>query len=357
VRAASRFASQLVAWFQQNKRDLPWRRARDPYAIWISEIMLQQTQVKTVIPYWERWMRELPTIASLANAKEQLVLKLWEGLGYYSRARNAQRAARQIVTRDDGSFPSKFEDILELPGIGRYTAGAIASIAFGLATPIVDGNVARVLARFLGLRGDPKSKETSAALWDAAEKVVKPAQEFGACGDLNEALMELGATVCLTRQPKCAECPVQQKCFARIRGKTNELPEIRARAASEKRVFRAALVRRGERILLRQRAANLVNGGFWELPNIEAKKERPAQSFQRLFGVTDLSPKSLCEVKHTIMRFRISLELFEISDSGLHGGKFMNANEIGAFPLVSSHRKALERCGYLKGVKQKQEKT
>jgi adenine-specific DNA glycosylase len=142
-----------------------------------------------------------------------------------------------------------------------------------------------------------------------------------------------------------------------MHGRTGELPEIAARAASEKRVFRAALVRRGERILLRQRAANLVNGGFWELPNIEAKKERPAQSFQRLFGVTDLRPKSLCEVKHTIMRFRISLEVFELSDSGLHGGKFLSEREISALPLVSSHRKALEKCGYLKGVKQKQEKT
>ena len=319
--------------------------------------MLQQTQVKTVIPYWERWMRELPTIASLANAKEQRVLKLWEGLGYYSRARNAQRAARRIVTRDGGSFPSKFEDILELPGIGRYTAGAIASIAYGLATPIVDGNVARVLTRFLGLRGDPKSKETSAALWSATGKLVKAAHEFGACGDLNEALMELGATICVPREPNCAECPVQQKCFARIHGKTTELPEIGARAVSEKRIFRAALVRRGERILLRERAPDLVNGGFWELPNIEAKKERPAQSFQRLFGGANVSLKSLCEVKHTIMRFRISLELFEVSGEGLHGGKFLNQREINALPLVSSHRKVLEKCGYLNGVKQKQEKT
>src|SRR3954465_332219 len=154
----------LLHWFDKNARDLPWRRTRDPYAIWISEVMLQQTQVKTVIPYWERWMRELPTVARLAKAKPERVLKLWEGLGYYSRARNLQKAAQLIIAEHDRVFPREFEKVLDLPGIGRYTAGAICSIAFGAPKPIVDGNVARVLARYLGIRGDPKSSETNAAL-------------------------------------------------------------------------------------------------------------------------------------------------------------------------------------------------
>src|SRR5690349_4448454 len=191
----------LLAWFAANARELPWRRTKDPYAIHVSEIMLQQTQVKTVIPYWERWMRELPTIEALAKAKPDRVLKLWEGLGYYSRARNLQKAAQLILAGHDGVFPGDLEKILGLPGIGPYTAGAISSIAFGLPAPIVDGNVTRVLARYLGIRGDPKSRETKNALWEAAGRLVNAAHDLNACGDFNEALMELGATVCLPHQP------------------------------------------------------------------------------------------------------------------------------------------------------------
>ena len=357
VRAASRFASQLVAWFGQNKRDLPWRRTRDPYAIWVSEIMLQQTQVKTVIPYWERWMRELPAISALANARPERVLKLWEGLGYYSRARNLQKAAMQILQKLGGVFPNRFEEILELPGVGRYTAGAIGSIAFGLATPIVDGNVARVLARYLGLRGDPKSRETNAALWESAAQLVKAAHDFGACGDLNEGLMELGATLCLPRQPECVRCPVQQKCFARRNGKTGELPEIPARPASEARVFRAALIRKDGKILVRQRPEGVVNAGFWELPNIEARRETPAQSFQRLFGRAEFNLKRLCDVKHTIMRFRISLEVFALDADRVPDCKWLGINILGSIPLVNAHRRALGKLGYLKGLPHEQQKT
>jgi A/G-specific adenine glycosylase len=357
VRAASCFASQLVAWFRLNKRDLPWRRTSDPYAIWVSEIMLQQTQVKTVIPYWERWIRELPSVAALAKAKPERVLKLWEGLGYYSRVRNLQKAAQQIVQKHGGVFPSRFEEILELPGVGRYTAGAIGSIAFGLATPIVDGNVARVLARYLGLRGDPKSRETNAALWESAARLVKAAHDFGACGDLNEALMELGATVCLPRQSECVRCPVQQKCFARKNGQTGELPEIAARPASEARVFRAALIRRGGKILVRQRPEGVVNAGFWELPNIEAGRETPAQSFQRLFGGSEFSSERLCDVKHTIMRFRISLEIFALEAGRGSDCKWLKTINLGSVPLVNAHRRALAKLGYLKGLAHEQQKT
>src|SRR5687767_5339189 len=173
--------------------------------------MLQQTQVKTVIPYWQRWMREMPTIEALASAKEHRVLKLWEGLGYYSRARNLQKAAQMIVRESGGVFPKAYEEILELPGVGRYTAGAIGSIAFGLAAPIVDGNVARVLTRYLGIVGDPKSRATREELWQAAAKLVRATE---ACGDLNEGLMELGATICLPTKPECARCPVRMRCYA-----------------------------------------------------------------------------------------------------------------------------------------------
>jgi A/G-specific adenine glycosylase len=350
VRAASRFASQLVAWFRVNKRDLPWRRTRDPYAIWVSEVMLQQTQVKTVIPYWERWMRELPMILSLARAKPERVLKLWEGLGYYSRARNLQKAAQQIVATHGGIFPNSYEAILELSGIGRYTAGAIASIAFGLATPIVDGNVARVLARYLGLRGDPKSRDASAALWESAERLVRAAREQDACRELNEGLMELGATICVPTQPNCAACPISARCFAFNNDATSRFPEIAPRKKSEVRIFRAALIRVGEKILLRQRGDGDVNGGFWELPNLEAKDESAVETLRTLVRKPKINFTRLCDVKHTIMNHRITTEVFEVDGVGVCRGKLFGIRELAALPLVSAHRKALVKAGYLNSL-------
>jgi A/G-specific adenine glycosylase len=352
VRVASRFASQLIAWFRVNKRDLPWRRTRDPYAIHVSEVMLQQTQVKTVIPYWERWMRELPTIRSLARAKPERVLKLWEGLGYYSRARNLQKAAQEIVAKHGGIFPNTFQAILELPGIGRYTAGAIGSIAFGLPTPIVDGNVARVLARYLGIRGDPKNRETSAALWETAGALVKSAHEDNACGELNEALMELGATVCLPRQPRCDDCPAQKKCFAWKNGNVNELPEVAARVATRARVFRAALVRDGDGIWMRQRPEGVVNGGFWELPNVEAFGEGPEASFNRDFGGAKSGLERLCDVKHTITRYRMVLEVYGGFGSASSGCKLLLPKDFNKVPIVNAHRKALARLGLIGASKE-----
>ena len=351
VRAASRFASQLIAWFRENKRDLPWRRTRDPYAIWVSEIMLQQTQVKTVIPYWERWMRELPTVRSLAKAQPDRVLKLWEGLGYYSRARNLQKAAHVIVANHRGLFPNDFESILGLPGIGRYTAGAIGSIAFGLPTPIVDGNVARVLTRYLGIFGDPKSRATSAALWAAAGALVKAAHETNACGDLNEGLMELGATVCLPKQPLCHACPVRARCFAWRNGKTDGLPEIAARPVAVERVFRAALIREGEGIWMRRRPAGVVNAGFWELPNVEASGEAVEASLARMFGRKKLRVKRLCDVKHTITRFRMVLEVYDGFSNALADCKLLCINDFNTLPIVNAHRKALTRLGLIAAPK------
>jgi len=168
--------ASLLDWFVGGARDLPWRRTLDPYAIWISEIMLQQTQVKTVIPYWDRWLRELPDVAALAAAPSEKVLKLWEGLGYYTRARNLQKAAQQIVAKHKGAFPADFDDILALPGIGRYTAGAISSIAFNQAAPILDGNVIRVLTRLFGPRDNPREKVANARLWNLAEQLVEAAE-------------------------------------------------------------------------------------------------------------------------------------------------------------------------------------
>ena len=324
-----RFARTLVTWFRANQRDLPWRHTRDPYAIHVSEIMLQQTQVKTVIPYWERWMRELPNIETLATASPEKVLKLWEGLGYYSRARNLQRAAQQIVSKHDGKFPTDPTQILELAGIGRYTAGAIASIAFGRPQPIVDGNVARVLARFLGIRGDPKSKETSAAFWTAAAQLVQSTRN---CSDLNQGLMELGATICTPRQPNCPACPLKKDCYARQRNIIDRLPEIAPRQPATARIFRAELSRQKGHIFLRKRPENVVNSGFWEMPNFEVAA--PARR-----GV-------LCRIKHTITRYKMTLEVVEL-ERHKGGGQWVDLNQISRLPLVSSHRKAFEAMGLL----------
>ncbi len=220
---------RLLLWFRANARELPWRRTRDPYAVWVSEIMLQQTQVATVIPYYERWMEALPNVRSLARVSSQRLHKLWEGLGYYTRVRNMQKAARQICREHGGVFPEHFEEVLALPGIGRYTAGAISSIAFNKPTPIVDGNVMRVLTRLFGIASDPRATVTNARLWQLAAALVevaartgvarparqeqarergsrakmKDAHEDPACSHLNQSLMELGATVCTPRRPDC----------------------------------------------------------------------------------------------------------------------------------------------------------
>jgi A/G-specific adenine glycosylase len=329
VFSEGKLAGRVVKWFRVHQRDLPWRHTRDPYAIWVSEIMLQQTQVKTVIPYWERWMRELPTIQTLADAAPETVLKLWEGLGYYSRARNLQSAARQIVARHNSNFPKLLPEILELPGVGRYTAGAVASIAFGLPTPIVDGNVARVFTRHLGLRGDPKSWETNQALWSVAERLVGATS---ACSDLNQGLMELGATVCLPRQPLCGSCPIKKGCFAVENQMTQALPEIAPRRAATSRTFRANLIRNNGHILLQKRPEGVVNSGFWEMPNSEVN--------------TVLKQGALCRIKHTITRYRMTLEVVE-SKEVERNGSWISLTQLPALPIVSSHKKALQKLGLM----------
>ncbi len=317
--------------------------------------MLQQTQVKTVIPYWERWMRELPTVRFLAAADSDRVLSLWEGLGYYSRARNLQKSAREIVARHRGVFPSDFYQILDLPGIGRYTAGAIASIAFGQPAPIVDGNVARVLCRWLGLRGDPKTNPTRDLLWENAAALVKASTDPSA---LNQGLMELGATICLPRVPLCGQCPVASGCYARKNALVEELPFVAKPTASTARLFRAALIRKNGDILLRRRPAGVVNAGFWEMPNLEAMGEAQSKTFQALCGGPVSKLKKVCVVKHTITRYRLTLEVYEIEAAlSLPAGNWHPANSLDQIPLVNSHRKALQKIKCGDSLRMKQAKT
>ena len=396
-RQLKRLASALLKWFSENARDLPWRRTCDPYAIWVSEIMLQQTQVKTVIPYWKRWLRELPTIKSVANASPDKIHKLWEGLGYYTRARNLRKAAQQIVTRQDAiskssrsrglsrrsetqtdnetqikkkleipsafarlrrdkhvvsyKFPENFDNVLALPGIGRYTAGAICSIAFDQPVPILDGNVIRVLTRMFGISQNPREKKTNARLWKLAEELVgravpSPPRRGGDTAPyhsfLNQSLMELGALVCAPRNPRCLICPVKKLCAAFRENRVNELPNFGKRTPVAARHFVAFIAERKGRFLVRRRPAGVVNTHLWEFPNVEIAPSQGGsgrksahyfrtKSQSRLtsaatnglvvraaknlgFELSNAEP--LCTVKHSITRYRITLEAFRANLGG-----------------------------------------
>jgi A/G-specific adenine glycosylase len=404
ARAHGRLASALIDWFLTNARDLPWRRTLNPYAIWVSEIMLQQTQVKTVIPYFERWMRELPAVESLANTSSEKIHKLWEGLGYYTRVRNMQKAACVIVERHGGKFPEEFDDVLALPGIGRYTAGAICSIAFNVPVPILDGNVIRVLSRVFGIRENTRERETNARLWKLADELVQVAEQTslspqrgeglrvrgdvagafqqgpehrdvptphpvegrgrivirssevasalqlsGPCSALNQSLMELGATVCTVRQPKCETCPVAKRCVARRENIVDRLPNLGERTASTARRFAACVIECDGAILVRQRPAGLVNGHLWEFPNVEvALKSSVAATRKHLeaeLGCAISSLMPLATVKHTITRYRISLEAFRGQLNGTvpraEVGKWIPKCELEHLPFTSAHRRIL----------------
>ena len=268
----------LLEWFELNKRDLPWRRTKDPYHIWVSEIMLQQTRVEAVKPYYERFLKNLPTIQDLAEAEEETILKLWEGLGYYSRVRNMQKAAIQIMEEHDGSFPSEHQKILKLKGIGPYTAGAVGSIAFDLPIPAVDGNVLRVMSRLTADSSDI-SLQTTKKEWENRLTEIIPPHEPG---NMNQALMELGATVCLPNgAPKCEICPVRKYCEAYRRNSVLLYPvkaEKKARTIEYLNVF---FCTDGEKIAISKRAAKGLLSRLWELPNANREISIPA-SLQEL---------------------------------------------------------------------------
>ncbi len=265
VTPVSEVGSEIVAFYRRGRRDLPWRRTADPYAVWVSEIMLQQTRVATVIPYFERWLERFPTVEALAAAPLDDVLAMWSGLGYYSRARNLHKGAAEVVARYDGRVPRTVKELRGLPGIGRYTAGAIASIAYGEPEPVLDGNVMRVLARLYAIDDDVKATATQKRLWDLATELV-PAD---APGDFNQGMMELGATVCTPTSPTCLVCPLRERCAARAQGRQDELPNLpRRKKADELPLIDAAaawITRRDKVLLVRRRPGGLF-GGLWELP-------------------------------------------------------------------------------------------
>ena len=290
------FHGALLRWYRRHRRSLPWRGTRDPYRVWVSEIMLQQTRVETVRDYYQRWFRAFPTLAAVARAPVPRVLKLWEGLGYYTRARNLHRAARQMR----GRVPGTVAELRQLPGIGRYTAGAIASIAFGQRAPVVDGNVARVFTRVFA-RTDQH--------WELAEALL-PARD---CGDFNQALMELGALVCLPVQPRCDQCPLRGVC------RRGRLPARRSpplRPVTEYALF----IQRAGKIFLRQRPATGLLAGLWELP-------------------AGTAGKLLLTFRHVITTRQITLRVYAGRAGG--PGRWFSRRQVQALPMAAAHRRAV----------------
>lgn len=329
------FAQDLLSWYDAGHRPLPWRETQDPYAIWVSEIMLQQTRVETVKGYYHRFLSALPNIAALAEAPEQQLLKLWEGLGYYSRVRNMQRAASQIMTQYGGEMPADYEALKKLSGIGPYTAGAIASIAFGLPVPAVDGNVQRVISRVCGVREDVGIPRVGREIFGQA-KALMPADRAGA---FSNAMMELGAMVCLPSLPKCAECPVSAHCDAFREGDADLLP-IKQKARMQRVEQQGlALVFCGERVLVVRRRQRLLQG-LWVFPMWE-----DAQSIAKLgaklreAGLTIGPGKRLGEAKHvfTHIIWEMTLLHFETKKTvPIEDGQWVTLEELLALPMPTA---------------------
>ncbi len=303
----------LLAWWDAGHRDLPWRRTRDPYAIWVSEVMLQQTRVEVARGYWERFLARFPTVAALARAPLDDVLAAWSGLGYYRRARHLHEAARSVAARPLPELPRDPAGLLGLPGFGSYTAGALASIAFDVAVPAVDGNVLRVLSRWLALRSDPRAAPGRRVVEAEARALVEASDRPG---DWNQALMELGAMVCTPSSPRCEGCPVARSCGARALGLVGSIPALRSRRPSVRVRQAAALVRRGGDYLFVRRPEAGTLAGLWELPTIEI--EEGAESGTRLAryvrdrtGLAVTVGASVARVRHTITFHRIEIEARE----------------------------------------------
>jgi len=337
----SRFARTMLNWFHTHRRDLPWRVPMasprgdrpQPYRVLVSEAMLQQTQVATVVSYFKRFMERFPTIQDLSESDEQEVLQLWQGLGYYSRARNLRRAAQIIIQEFNSQIPPEVQQLMTLPGIGRYTAGAIGSIAYGKRAPILDGNVTRVLCRLFAIRENPQDKATRTTLWTLAEKIL-PRKH---CGDFNQSLMELGATICLPRNPACLLCPVRRFCKAFDQGIQNEIPPAKKSKPTPLEHRWTFLIRDPMgRVLIEQRPPKGRWAAMWQFVTIHADTEPVEKSLGRLpVPVISKSLKKLGEVKHQLTHRRYRFEVFEIRAraSVCTGRRWMLRLELDELPM------------------------
>lgn len=341
---------RLQAWFQANRRDLPWRRNRDPYAIWVSEVMLQQTQIATVIPFYLRFMECFPSVADLAAAPEQAVLRQWEGLGYYRRARHLHRAAQVIVNDHGGAFPAEVATAAALPGLGRYTVGAVLSQAYGRRLPVVDANVARVLCRLGAWSGELEQRATQTWLWQTAEALL-PRRDVG---DFNQALMELGQTVCVPRQPTCLLCPLRELCKGRAAGLADSLPRRASKQDTVDVNEVAFVIENGSRLLLCQRKPDAARwANMWELPTsvVESDTPTPAQIkliAHRLTGLTVKQVVPFGTLRYGVTRFRMTLQgLIACQQSGTPCSdqyqdlRWVDEKRLSSYPLSIPQRRLL----------------
>lgn len=344
------FIDALLSWYSKHKRDLPWRKTRDPYCIWISEIMLQQTQVITVIDYYQRFLSKFPTIQSLAQAPLEEVLAQWSGLGYYSRARNLQKAAQIIVEKHEGKFPQNPEDILALPGIGRYTLGALASIAFEQALALVDGNVIRVYSRLFAWKGSPSETAFQKKIWALAENILTW-KRLSSYGDFNQALMELGATVCTPQSPTCLLCPLQNFCEGRSLGAEN-YPEKKKSAEVQKLQRHAAVIRFQNEVLLCLSPQHRWMKKLWQLPGLFVEKDEGEDCLRKHLqdlGISAQQMKALKNVQHQVTHHRITISpfLLECPKSKTHAKEgeryeWHSLDKLSQVGMPAADRKILE---------------
>jgi A/G-specific adenine glycosylase len=341
-----RLSSRLLNWYNQNKRTLPWRLpGLSPYAVWVSEIMLQQTRVETVIPYYEKWLRLFPTVQALAKASEHDVLNAWEGLGYYSRARNFHKAAKMVVEKYDGELPRDLNELRKLPGIGRYTVGALASIVFGIDEPALDGNLKRVYSRLFDISEPVDSTEGEKILW----KLAKDNLPRGKAADFNQALMDLGALICVPKNPRCLICPALKDCQARANGTQDLRPVKKPKSAVPHYIHAAAVIIKQGRVLLAQRPSTGLLGGMWEFPNGRVNQD-PATELAKVikseYSLKVKRKEAVGVVQHAYTHFKVTVHAFRcelISDLKTENLKWVSLKNLGEYPMGKIDRQIANR--------------
>ncbi len=341
-------ADKLTGWYEAVKRQLPWRESRDPYHIWISEIMLQQTQVDTVTGYYRAFIERFPTIQALAEADEDAVLKAWEGLGYYSRARNLRRAAMMIMAQYGGRMPESYEELLALPGVGPYTAGAVASIAYNRPVPAVDGNVMRVFSRLFSLHGDIALPDTKRLMQEIGSRLVSKSEP----SSFNQGLMELGALVCTPLSPKCTQCPVQCFCEARKEGIEKQLPVKKKKEKQKEVVIEAAVVRKGNRVLIVKRPAEGLLASLWAFPSVQKDEGQQdgssiRQELETAYNMETGLHGYLGEKVHVFTHIKWLLKLYELRlqrEGALDYPevRWVDMEELKKYALPTAFKKLLE---------------
>lgn len=341
----------LIDWYLVNQRDLPWRKASNPYPIWVSEVMLQQTQVSTVLPYYREFLKRFPSLKRLARANLQEILKAWEGLGYYARARNLHKAAGVVINRHKGIIPQSWQDFRKLPGVGDYIAAAVLSIAFNKSYPVVDGNVKRVLSRLLVVQ-EPVNQSRSKKIFQQAAAELLDAQMPGS---FNQAIMELGAMVCKPRNPLCQACPVQTWCLAYQTGRTSEFPRKLKKAAVPQYQITVGVVFKNGRVLITRRKPEGLLGGLWEFPGGKIKKAEKAEAacIREIKEEVNLAVKidsHLCRVRHAYTHFKIQMEVFccsyvagRIRLNGPVDHRWIRLDQLAEFPLPKANHKFLSQ--------------